>query len=306
MKAWRPSKSHPYRNVTVTLRSLFTQRVFVIAFHFAQRAVYGIEVLLPIIGTKEQVDVVLERVHALMESLEGELRDKIAMLETLKANEGIEQGLDGYTMVMEETVQTYIPDSRRLIGNVINFDRYCALADELWLAGALSKLRREEVIDVMSRRIRDFATEINKLHERTLRAARSARDARIAAEDFARQNRKKVRDDARTAAAGEAANSAQILDEVEAAREKLRHEQEEATLAAELSVSEDFVAAAVEEDTTSDALGQFDGASSAAVLEHDAAADQAPAVDPVSAPAEVTPRIVSKRPSRTLNSAAIG
>ncbi len=120
------------------------------------RALYGIDVVLRIIGDDEEMDQVEEIVGTLTGKLAEELRAEQARLEQLREANGI-SATPRYTNPKQITVHISSPQLAQYTALIDELDRLMTVMDALWLTGVLtSKLglvMRETAMGVPEREI---------------------------------------------------------------------------------------------------------------------------------------------------------
>jgi len=107
------------------------------------RALYGIDVVLRIIGDDEEMDQVEEIVGKLIGELAAELRAEHARLAQLRESNGI-SATPRYTNPKRITVHISSPQLAQYTALIEELDRLMTVMDALWLTGVLTNKQRAD------------------------------------------------------------------------------------------------------------------------------------------------------------------
>ena len=141
--AARQSFSRPVFDQTITIQSNHAQRLLDRGFLLVVRALYGIEVVLRILGDDEEMDQVEGIVGALIGTLAAELRAEHARLAQLREANGI-SATPRYTNPRKITVHISSPQLAQYTALIEELDRLMTVMDALWLTGVLTNKQRAD------------------------------------------------------------------------------------------------------------------------------------------------------------------
>ena len=141
--AARQSFSRPVFDQTVTIQSNHAQRLLDRGFLLVVRALYGIDVVLRILGDEEEMDQVEGIVGALIGALAAELRAEHARLAQLREANGI-SATPRYTHPRKITVHISSPQLAQYTALIEELDRLMTVMDALWLTGVLTNKQRAD------------------------------------------------------------------------------------------------------------------------------------------------------------------
>ena len=141
--AARQSFSRPVFDQTVTIQSNHAQRLLDRGFLLVVRALYGIDVVLRILGDDAEMDQVEGIVGALIGELAAELRAEHARLAQLREANGI-SATPRYTHPRKITVHISSPQLAQYTALIEELDRLMTVMDALWLTGVLTNKQRAD------------------------------------------------------------------------------------------------------------------------------------------------------------------
>jgi hypothetical protein len=141
--AARQSFSRPVFDQTITIQSNHAQRLLDRGFLLVVRALYGIDVVLRILGDEEEMDQVEGIVGALIGALAAELRAEHARLAQLREANGI-SATPRYTHPRKITVHISSPQLAQYTALIEELDRLMTVMDALWLTGVLTNKQRAD------------------------------------------------------------------------------------------------------------------------------------------------------------------
>jgi len=139
----RRTYSRPVFDQTVTIHSNHAQRLLDRGFLLVVRALYGIDVVLRILGDDEEMDQVEEIVGKLIGELATELRAEHARLAQLREANGI-SATPRYTNPKRITVHISSPQLAQYTALIEELDRLMTVMDALWLTGVLTNKQRAD------------------------------------------------------------------------------------------------------------------------------------------------------------------
>ena len=142
-QAARSTFSRPVFDQTITIRSNHAQRLLDRGFLLVVRALYGIDVVLRIIGDEEEMDQVEEAVGSLIGALAEELKTEHARLAQLREANGI-SATPRYTNPKRITVHISSPQLAQYTALIEELDRLMTVMDALWLTGVLTNKQRAD------------------------------------------------------------------------------------------------------------------------------------------------------------------
>jgi hypothetical protein len=141
--ARRDAFSRPVFDQTIRIQSNHAQRLLDRGFLLVVRALYGIDVVLRIIGDDEEMDQVEEIVGKLITELAEELRAEHVRLARLREANGI-SATPRYTNPKQITVHISSPQLAQYTALIEELDRLMRVMDTLWLTGVLSNKQRAD------------------------------------------------------------------------------------------------------------------------------------------------------------------
>jgi hypothetical protein len=171
--AARPAFSRPVFDQTITIRSHHAQRLLDRGFLLVVRALYGIDVVLRIIGDDEEMDQVETIVGERIGALAAELQAEHARLAQLRDTNGI-TATPRYTNPRQMTVHISSPQLAQYTALIEELDRLMIVMDTLWLTGVLTNKQRAQGAYEWRLRVLRAGRAIIEL-ERRARAAAKAR-----------------------------------------------------------------------------------------------------------------------------------
>jgi hypothetical protein len=143
MPAARGAFSRPVFDQTITIRSHHAQRLLERGFLLVVRALYGIDVVLRIIGDDAEMDQVEAIVGQRIAELAAELRAEHARLAALRDAHGI-TATPRYTNPRQMTVHVSSPQLAQYTALIEELDRLMIVMDTLWLTGILTNKQRAQ------------------------------------------------------------------------------------------------------------------------------------------------------------------
>jgi hypothetical protein len=178
--ARRDAFSRPVFDQTIRIQSSHAQRLLDRGFLLVVRALYGIDVVLRIIGDDEEMDQVEEIVGSLIAELAAELRAEHARLAQLREANGISI-TPRYTNPKQITVHISSPQLAQYTALIEELDRLMTVMDTLWLTGVLSNKQRADGAYQWRTRVLRTGREIIEIERR----ARASAEKRGKGEDLA-------------------------------------------------------------------------------------------------------------------------
>ena len=134
------------------------------------RALYGIDVVLRIIGDDEEMDQVEEIVGKLIGELAAELRAEHARLAQLRESNGI-SATPRYTNPKRITVHISSPQLAQYTALIEELDRLMTVMDALWLTGVLTNKQRADGAYQWRTRVLRTGREIIEIERRARASA---------------------------------------------------------------------------------------------------------------------------------------
>lgn len=166
-----PSASHPYTERAVPLNSSYAQKLFLGLFPRAQLTVYGIQVMLPIIGRDDNNDAVESILLKMLETQLTAIKNETARIHKLLRDNSTEVNLK-YTDAKTFTTNIYVPTANRMLSILEHYDRLNEAADAAWHAGLLTSTQRKTVSSSWRRAIAKLVREMHSIYMRSKAAAR--------------------------------------------------------------------------------------------------------------------------------------
>ena len=171
--AARQSFSRPVFDQTITIQSNHAQRLLDRGFLLVVRALYGIDVVLRILGDDEEMDQVEGIVGALIGALAAELRAEHARLAQLREANGI-SATPRYTHPRKITVHISSPQLAQYTALIEELDRLMTVMDALWLTGVLTNKQRADGAYQWRIRVLRTGREIIEIERRATGIGREA------------------------------------------------------------------------------------------------------------------------------------
>jgi len=166
----RKSFSRPVFDQTITIHSNHAQRLLDRGFLLVVRALYGIDVVLRILGDDEEMDQVEEIVGKLIGDLATELRAEHARLAQLREANGI-SAMPRYTNPKRITVHISSPQLAQYTALIEELDRLMTVMDALWLTGVLTNKQRADGAYQWRTRVLRTGREIIEIERRARASA---------------------------------------------------------------------------------------------------------------------------------------
>jgi len=141
--AARQSFSRPVFDQTITIQSNHAQRLLDRGFLLVVRALYGIDVVLRILGEEAEMDEVEGVVSALIQELAQALAEEGARLAKLREDHGV-TALPRYTNPEAIQVRISTPQVAQYTALIQELDRLMVTMDALWLTGILTNKQRAQ------------------------------------------------------------------------------------------------------------------------------------------------------------------
>jgi len=168
--ASRDAFSRPVFDQTIRIRSNHAQRLLDRGFLLVVRTLYGIDVVLRIIGDDEEMDQVEEIVGKLIGDLAAELKAEHARLAPLRETNGI-SATPRYTNPKRITVHISSPQLAQYTALIEALDRLMTVMDALWLTGVLSNKQRADGAYQWRTRVLRTGREIIEIERRARASA---------------------------------------------------------------------------------------------------------------------------------------
>ena len=168
--ASRDAFSRPVFDQTIRIQSNHAQRLLDRGFLLVVRALYGIDVVLRIIGDDEEMDQVEEIVGKLIGELAEELKAEHARLAQLRESNGI-SATPRYTNPKRITVHISSPQLAQYTALVEELDRLMTVMDALWLTGVLTNKQRADGAYQWRTRVLRTGREIIEIERRARASA---------------------------------------------------------------------------------------------------------------------------------------
>ncbi|MBK1699941.1 hypothetical protein [Thiococcus pfennigii] len=168
--ARRDAFSRPVFDQTIRIHSHHAQRLLDRGFLLVVRALYGIDVVLRILGDDEEMD----QVEAIVGQLIGELAEALhaehARLAQLREANGI-SATPRYTNPKQITVHISSPQLAQYTALIEELDRLMMAMDTLWLTGVLTNKQRADGAYQWRTRVLRAGREIIEIERRARAAA---------------------------------------------------------------------------------------------------------------------------------------
>jgi hypothetical protein len=169
-QAARSTFSRPVFDQTITIHSNHAQRLLDRGFLLVVRALYGIDVVLRIIGDDEEMDQVEGIVGSLIGELATELRAEHARLAQLREANGV-SATPRYTNPKRITVHISSPQLAQYTALIEELDQLMTVMDALWLTGVLTNKQRADGAYQWRTRLLRTGREIIDIERRARKSA---------------------------------------------------------------------------------------------------------------------------------------
>ena len=168
--ARRDAFSRPVIDQTIRIQINHSQRLLDRGFLLVVRALYGIDVVLRIIGDDEEMDQVEEIVGKLIAELAEELRAEHGRLAQLRESNGI-SATPRYNNPKQITVHISSPQLAQYTALIEELDRLMTVMDTLWLTGVLTNKQRADGAYQWRTRVLRTGREIIEIERRARASA---------------------------------------------------------------------------------------------------------------------------------------
>jgi hypothetical protein len=163
--------SKPVFEQTFTIHSLQAQRVLDRVFRRTVSALYGIDVILHIIGDPEEIEEVEGVITALLSDCGSELDAEQARMQVLLDEHGIDT-LPAYTDPRDFTARISSPQVGQFVTLIRRLDRLMISLDTLWLNAVLTNRQRADGNFAWQQRIIRLARRVIEIEVRARKSAR--------------------------------------------------------------------------------------------------------------------------------------
>jgi hypothetical protein len=164
--------SRPVFDLTLRVQSEYARRLLRDReFRPAMHALYGIEVILHLVGDDADAEQVEALIRSRLEGLADELQREIARMQVLLADRGLDKTRPRYTHPITVTVHVASPAIALYANLIQELDRLLMGLDTLWLSGLLPSKERLAVAIRWRNRIGGAGQEFIGLHRRADAAA---------------------------------------------------------------------------------------------------------------------------------------
>ncbi len=168
----RPKYSKPIFKQSFTINSLQAQRVVNRVFRRTVSALYGIDVILRIIGDENEIDEVELIISQLIEDCTKAVDNEQARLDKLMESNGIDE-IPGYTDPITFNAKISSPQVGQFVGLVRKLDALMISMDALWLSSVLSNKQRIDGNYAWQQRIIKLARRIIDIEIRARKSAQA-------------------------------------------------------------------------------------------------------------------------------------
>lgn len=168
----KPNYSKPIFEQSFTINSLQAQRVVDRVFRRTVSALYGIDVILRIIGDENEIDEVEQIISQLIEDCAKAVDNEQARLDKLMESNGIDEVPD-YTDPITFNAKISSPQVGQFVGLVRKLDALMISMDTLWLSSVLSNKQRVDGNYAWQQRIIKLARRIIDIEIRARKSAKA-------------------------------------------------------------------------------------------------------------------------------------
>ncbi len=164
--------SRPVFDLRLQIQSEYARRLLRDReFRPAMHALYGIEVILHLVGDDDEAEQVETLIRERLEGLADELQRESARVQVLLADRGLDKTRPRYTHPITATIHVASPAIALYANLVQELDRLLIGLDTLWLSGLLPSKERLAVAIRWRHRIGGAGQEFIGLHRRAYAAA---------------------------------------------------------------------------------------------------------------------------------------
>jgi hypothetical protein len=161
----KPNYSKPIFEQSFTINSLQAQRVVDRVFRRTVSALYGIDVILRIIGDENEIDEVEQIISQLIEDCAKAVDNEQARLDKLMESNGIDE--------VPDNAKISSPQVGQFVGLVRKLDALMISMDTLWLSSVLSNKHRVDGNYAWQQRIIKLARRIIDIEIRARKSAQA-------------------------------------------------------------------------------------------------------------------------------------
>nr|WP_235726486.1 hypothetical protein [Methylocaldum szegediense] len=165
-----PAISRPVFDRTITIHTKQAQRVVNHVCRPTLRSLYAIDVILRIIGKKEEIDAVEETVSKWISDCAADLEREKERMEKLCTDNGVVEK-PRYTHPMDFTAQIASPQIGQFVSLIKMLDDLVIVMDTLWLTTILTNKQRSNAHYQWQQRLLRLGRRIISIEKRAHRAA---------------------------------------------------------------------------------------------------------------------------------------
>lgn len=159
------SYSRPRFKQKLVVHSLQAQRVIERSLSRVSYSLFSLDVILQIIGERDEVDQVEQVIHADIDKAGEDLDARIDQLEALMKQHNI-QDIPSYSHPYEQVIEISSPQIRLFADLISKLDKLMALVDTLWLHGVLKSKQRTHVAQEWQQHLNKLAAKIIGVEKR--------------------------------------------------------------------------------------------------------------------------------------------
>jgi len=164
--------SRPVFNQTLHINNLYTQGIFERNFWRVARALFSIDVILPIIGQEEQVEQVEVIIQQDMQQMMEAVEAQTVGLTKIMDDNGIDE-IPDYTHPQQYKVAITCPQVARFAQLMTRMDALLVKVDTVWLNGLMSSKERTAVNLEQRNKLNGLVGRLIQIESRAREAARA-------------------------------------------------------------------------------------------------------------------------------------
>lgn len=170
----RPRERETFSNPTISrsiqLSTQQAQRIANRSLEYASYSLFSLDVILPIIGEKEEITTVETMIVNAMKEVMVDIDKQLAQLKALLDASDISE-LTAYSNPKIYDVEVQSPQIAQFLSIILKLDELVKHFDTLWLNGELKSFERSDQNHIWQRRISRLATKIVDIEKRARRSA---------------------------------------------------------------------------------------------------------------------------------------
>lgn len=162
--------SNPIITRSIQISTQQAQRIANRSLEYASYSLFSLDVILPIIGEKEEITIVETMIINSMKEVIVDIDKQLAQLKALLDSSDISE-LTAYSNPKIFNVDVQSPQIAQFLSIILKLDELVKHIDTLWLNGELKSFERSDQNHIWQRRISRLATKIVDIEKRARKSA---------------------------------------------------------------------------------------------------------------------------------------